>query len=417
MDKKLVFFKEKIKNILTEYREEIGQLRYELYIELVEKTNDYEELVQMADLEMQIDMLKYIKNNIKSPLEERRVEISDIKQALNESKYKKEKEEEEKIYEENPVISELGTEEMSNLLQMALARRVLMNESNLEEMEILEQLYREDGTISSERNAIEFTYNEDGEDNFDFEEYTEDNEEDNEEENNIEFIEDEEEIEEYSIEFSEEHEESEYDFEYEDENENENDYEHGDKNEEVYDDSDKPKNSGNTYIIEAGYDYDDDTSIDFEEDEEDTLQECEESNNEIEYDYSENEDMEDYMFGEHEDELDSEYEDDEYSYDFENDEDDKADSNNNENKIDYFFDYSEENDDEEQEEININIDKNKLNNIGKTNKKDNTEAIFKDKLTQGLFINMHKIALQAEHKIERKIKEHKIGDKNNDKNG
>lgn len=76
---KLIYFKEKIKKELDSIKDEIGELRYNLYINMVDTCNNYDELREMAELELQIDFLKYTKEAIKDKLQQRDVNINDLR--------------------------------------------------------------------------------------------------------------------------------------------------------------------------------------------------------------------------------------------------------------------------------------------------------------------------------------------------
>ena len=77
--KQLAYFKEKIKHELEKIREDIGDLRYNLYVATVDQCDDYDQLREMAELEMQIDFIEYTKAFIKDRLHEKSVDIQDLK--------------------------------------------------------------------------------------------------------------------------------------------------------------------------------------------------------------------------------------------------------------------------------------------------------------------------------------------------
>lgn len=78
MQKRLDYFKGKIRNTLELIRDDLGETRYELYMAMVDKCNDYAELREMAELEMQLEFIEYARGNIQEPLRDRQVDISDL---------------------------------------------------------------------------------------------------------------------------------------------------------------------------------------------------------------------------------------------------------------------------------------------------------------------------------------------------
>lgn len=79
MEKQLEFFKEKIIQTLSEVRNDIGETRYSLYVQMVLQCNDYDELKEMAELEMQLDSIAYTKQSIKDKLTKQSVDIKDLR--------------------------------------------------------------------------------------------------------------------------------------------------------------------------------------------------------------------------------------------------------------------------------------------------------------------------------------------------
>lgn len=81
--KQLNFYKNRIKQQLANIRSDIGELKYELYIKMVDICEDYHELLEMAELEMQIDFLKYTNGNIMDKLEKDNITVRDLKEAID----------------------------------------------------------------------------------------------------------------------------------------------------------------------------------------------------------------------------------------------------------------------------------------------------------------------------------------------
>ena len=117
--KQLAYFKEKIKHELEKIREDIGDLRYNLYVATVDQCDDYDQLREMAELEMQIDFIEYTKTFIKDRLHEKSVDIQDLKKVC----YPPYDEDSLEI-EENDMEAELDSEETLAALALALHKRL-----------------------------------------------------------------------------------------------------------------------------------------------------------------------------------------------------------------------------------------------------------------------------------------------------
>ena len=79
-DKKLEFFKNKILEQLKELKDEIPEMRWNLWVSSVEMCDDYEALREMAELDMQLDMFEYTRNEINPKLEKLNVSIQDVRE-------------------------------------------------------------------------------------------------------------------------------------------------------------------------------------------------------------------------------------------------------------------------------------------------------------------------------------------------
>ena len=55
----LAFFKERVKNRIEELRPYISDVKYRLYITMIEDCNSIDELREMAELDLQLNLIKY----------------------------------------------------------------------------------------------------------------------------------------------------------------------------------------------------------------------------------------------------------------------------------------------------------------------------------------------------------------------
>ena len=127
------FFKETIKNELLQIKDDIGNVRYNLYVNMVDTCDDLDELKEMAELEMQIQAIKYYSNSIKNKLNEQEVDIKDIRKAC-ENNYNNEEDavaEDEETSATN--ISDEDITMMALILQQRLANEPLEERESLSE--------------------------------------------------------------------------------------------------------------------------------------------------------------------------------------------------------------------------------------------------------------------------------------------
>ena len=73
------FLKNRIKERLLSVADQMGRQRYRLYLAMVEECNDFEDLKEMAELDLQMELFDYIKNEITPRLDEMNMSISDIR--------------------------------------------------------------------------------------------------------------------------------------------------------------------------------------------------------------------------------------------------------------------------------------------------------------------------------------------------
>ena len=82
-DRRIEFYREKVKQELSELAEYMGQKRYKFYLQMVDTIEDYEELRELAELELQLNMVKYIKDEIQNPLDTEGTQIRELNMALD----------------------------------------------------------------------------------------------------------------------------------------------------------------------------------------------------------------------------------------------------------------------------------------------------------------------------------------------
>lgn len=117
--RQLAYFKEKIKRELEKIRDDIGDVRYNLYVATVDQCDNYEDLREMAELEMQLDFIKYAKTSIKDRLQEKYVDIQDLRKV----RYPPYDEESMEI-EETDMEAELDSPETLAMLALAMHKRL-----------------------------------------------------------------------------------------------------------------------------------------------------------------------------------------------------------------------------------------------------------------------------------------------------
>ena len=134
--KQLNFYKNRIKRQLESIRGDIGELKYELYTKMVDGCEDYYELLEMAELEMQIDFLNYTNGNIMNKLEKDNITVRDLKEAIDNDN---------RAYLNMPIETDEEDEILSNYAEMsedeqdelnaAIARQLAERELNMPDEE------------------------------------------------------------------------------------------------------------------------------------------------------------------------------------------------------------------------------------------------------------------------------------------
>ena len=120
-EKQLQFFKNYIKEKLNTIKDDIGQIRYKLYVAMVEECNDYDELREMAELEMQIDMIAYTNGELANKLKELNTDFETIKNIDSTIEYKIT---EEKKNENNEIFEDLEDDDVMDAMAHMLMQRI-----------------------------------------------------------------------------------------------------------------------------------------------------------------------------------------------------------------------------------------------------------------------------------------------------
>ena len=82
-DKRLEYFKKHIKEKLESVKDDIPDRRYRLWIAAIDDCEDYDELREMAELDMQLDMFEYTRNEINPKLQRLNLEMDEIRGAIH----------------------------------------------------------------------------------------------------------------------------------------------------------------------------------------------------------------------------------------------------------------------------------------------------------------------------------------------
>ncbi|MEM4385394.1 MAG: hypothetical protein QXD03_02465 [Candidatus Anstonellales archaeon] len=115
MDRRVYLYREYIKSVLEAIKEDIGENRYKLYVAIVDNCDDFEELRELAELEMQLDTIAYIRSlkeeegRYEVEEEEGRYEVEELSEYIQE-----EGDEEESLGE---YIQEEGEEGFNEYIQ------------------------------------------------------------------------------------------------------------------------------------------------------------------------------------------------------------------------------------------------------------------------------------------------------------
>lgn len=79
------FYKERIREKLLDLRDDIGEMRFKLYMAFVAECESYSELREMAEMEMQIELIEYTKTEIKQKLKDCNVCLDELRRVSDTS--------------------------------------------------------------------------------------------------------------------------------------------------------------------------------------------------------------------------------------------------------------------------------------------------------------------------------------------
>lgn len=77
--KAIDFLKNRIRSRLAEVADQMGKYRFRLYMAMVDECNDFDELKEMAELDLQMDLFDYVRNEINPMLDEMNMSIADVR--------------------------------------------------------------------------------------------------------------------------------------------------------------------------------------------------------------------------------------------------------------------------------------------------------------------------------------------------
>ena len=77
--KAIDFLKNRIRARLAEVADQMGKYRFRLYMAMVDECNDFDELKEMAELDLQMDLFDYVRNEINPMLDELNMSIADVR--------------------------------------------------------------------------------------------------------------------------------------------------------------------------------------------------------------------------------------------------------------------------------------------------------------------------------------------------
>ena len=120
-EKQLNFFKNYIKGKLNTIKDDIGHIRYKLYIAMVDECNNYSELREMAELEMQIDMIAYTNGELAGKLKELNTDFESVINIDNTVEYKIP---EETAEENNELFEDMEDDDVMDAMAHMLMQRI-----------------------------------------------------------------------------------------------------------------------------------------------------------------------------------------------------------------------------------------------------------------------------------------------------
>ena len=81
-ERKIQFFKDKITARLEELRDLMPEIKYKLYRTMIEDCDSYDEIREMAELDLQFNMIKYV-NELKDKLKDNNTNIEELEAVTN----------------------------------------------------------------------------------------------------------------------------------------------------------------------------------------------------------------------------------------------------------------------------------------------------------------------------------------------
>ena len=81
-ERKIQFFKDKITARLEELRDFMPEIKYKLYKTMIEDCDSYDEIKEMAELDLQFNMIKYV-NELKDKLKDNNTNLEELEAVTN----------------------------------------------------------------------------------------------------------------------------------------------------------------------------------------------------------------------------------------------------------------------------------------------------------------------------------------------
>lgn len=125
-EKRLSFLKSKIKNQLESVKDQMGVYRYKLYLAMVDECNDFEELREMAELDLQMELFSYVKSEIDPRLSDMHMSIKEVRNMDSLVDYESVKEPDLDL-DPSDIAEALEDEEVDAAMAMLLAAQIRNN--------------------------------------------------------------------------------------------------------------------------------------------------------------------------------------------------------------------------------------------------------------------------------------------------
>ena len=146
-EKGVEFLKNRILNWLNQVKDLLGPYRYRLFVAMVEECNDFDELRDMAELDLQMDLFDYVRDEIEPKLEELNLSLSDLRKLDSDVDYSKLAKPANLELEPDDIMDAMDDDEVNSAMAAVLTAR-LANEP-------IEEKYRQE--------ILDFTYESDPE--------------------------------------------------------------------------------------------------------------------------------------------------------------------------------------------------------------------------------------------------------------